>query len=159
MNVKGSSACESSGEATDGGEQQPGGSTGGGRLEVLGQASAAAEPGQGAFDDPSSGQEEVAFDARRTLDDLDGRRAAIVDGGPQLGTAVDAIGEDMVQLGEGATQGAQQRHSAMRVLDVGLMDLADKQEALCIGDDVALAALDALAGIDPTRAAAVRGRH
>src|SRR4030088_948531 len=121
MKVKGSSSCGSSGEEADAGEQQPGGSAGDGCLEVLGQASAAAEPGQGAFDDPSSGQEEEAFDAGGTLDDLDGPGAAMVDGGAQLGAAVDAIGEDVAQLWEGPAQGAQQRHGAMRVLDVGLM--------------------------------------
>src|SRR6266851_3067432 len=159
MKIKGSSSCEPSGEEADAGEQQPGGSAGDGGLEVLGEAPAASQPGKGSLDDPSSGQEEEAFDAGRALDDLDGPRAAVVDGGAQVGAAVDAVGEDMAQLGEGAAQGAQQRHSAMRILDVGLMDLADKQEALCIGNDVALAPFDALAGVDPTRTAAFRGRR
>lgn len=54
------------------GEEQPGGCAGDGRLEVLGEASAASQPGKGALDDPSPGQELEAIDARRALDALDG---------------------------------------------------------------------------------------
>ena len=62
------------------GDEEPGGCAGDGGLEVLGETATAAEPGEGALDDPSSRQELEAFDAGRTLDDLDGPRAAIGDG-------------------------------------------------------------------------------
>ena len=135
------------------GEEKPGDCGGDGGLEVLGEASASAEPGKGALDDPSAWQELEAFDARRTLDDFDRPWAAIVDGGAQLRAPVDTVGEDVAQAGEASAQRAQQRHGTVRVLDVGLMDLADQQEALGIGDDMALAAFDALAGVvaDPER--------
>src|SRR5581483_12391855 len=84
---------------------------------------------------------------------------AISNRGKQLLAAVDAIGEDMPKPGKALPQRAQQRHRAMRILDVGWMHLHRQQEALGVGDDVALAALDALAGIDPARAAAFRGWH
>src|SRR5216684_2729987 len=118
MNALGSSPCEAAGQQAQIGEKEPGCGAGNGGLEVLGETATAAQPGKGALDDPSSGQELEAFDARWPLDDLDGPRAAVVDGGEQLGAAVDAI-----------------------------------------GDDVALASLDALAGVDPTRAATFRGRR
>jgi len=140
------------------GEEKPSGCAGDGGLEVLGEASASAEPGKGALDDPSARQELEAFDARRPLDDFDRPWAAIVDGGAQLRAPVDTVGEDVAQAGEASAQRAQQRHGTVRILDVGLMDLADQQEALAIGDDMALAAFDALAGIDPTRATAFGGR-
>jgi len=139
-------------------DEKPGSGAGDGGLEVLGEATASAEPSKGALDHPAPGQELEAFDAGRPFDDLDRPRAAMVDGGAQLGPSVDAVGEDAAQLGEASAQRAQQRYGAVRVLDVGLMDLTDQQEALSIGDDMALAALDALASIDATRAATFRGR-
>ena len=62
------------------GEEKPCGCGGDGGLEVLGEASASSEPGKGALDDPSAGQELEALDARRPLDDFDRPWAAIVDG-------------------------------------------------------------------------------
>src|SRR5215207_8470535 len=80
--------------------------------------SAAAEPGETALDHPTPGQQLKAFDASRPLDDFDRPRAAIGDGILQLGAAIDAIGEDVLQLGKAAPQIAQQRHRAMRILNV-----------------------------------------
>jgi len=140
-------------------EEEPCGRACDGCLEVLGEPATSTEPGKGALDDPSPGQELEAFDAGRALDDLDGPRTAVFDGGAQLRAAVDAVGEDVVQPRTAPAQGAQQRDGAVRVLDAGLMNLADKQEALGIGDDVALAPLDAFAGVDATRAATFRGRR
>src|SRR5918995_1393319 len=97
MNLGGSSSCEAPGEEAYVSDEEPGGGAGDGCLEVLGEASAASQPSKGALDDPSSGQEEEAFDAWRPLNDLEGPGAAIVDGGAQLGAAVDAIGEDVAQ--------------------------------------------------------------
>ena len=76
--------CEASGEEAEIGEEEPGGGALDGCFEVLGEASASAEPGKGALDDPSARQELEAFDARRPLDDFDRPWAAIVDGGAQL---------------------------------------------------------------------------
>src|SRR5437870_4135136 len=45
--------CETAGEEADAGDQDPGLGAGDGRLEVLGQAAVAAEPGESAFDHPS----------------------------------------------------------------------------------------------------------
>src|SRR5215471_10880021 len=154
-----SANCEASGEETEVGEEEPGGGAGGGGLEVFGEASAAAEPSKGALDHPSSRQELEAFDAGRSLDNLDGPGAAIGDRPLQLLATIDPVGEDMVQFRENLPQRPQQRHGAMRVLDIGGMDLGSEHKALRVGDDVALAPLDALAGVDPARAAAFGGRH
>ena len=82
----------------------------------------------------------------------------MLDGRPQLGAPVDAVCEDVAQIGEATAQHAEQRHRAMWILDVGWVNLAGDHEALGVGDDVALAALDPLAGIHPTRTATFRGR-
>src|SRR5437667_11993921 len=120
MNDLRSSSCEASRQQAQIGKKEPSCGAGDRGLEVLGEAAAATKPGEGALDHPSAGQELEAFDAWRPLDDLDRPRAAIVDGGAQLGTPVDAVGEDVAQLGEASAQPAQQRHGAVRILDVGL---------------------------------------
>src|SRR5271170_3660906 len=158
MNWSRSVICEAAGEEPQVGEQDPGCRAGDGRLEVLGETPAAAEPGEGAFDHPSPGQQLEAFDASRTLDDLDRPRAAIGDRCEQLRAAIDAIGEDMAQLGEAAAQRSQQRYGTVRILDVGFMHPHGEQEAFGIGDDMALASLDALAGINPAWTTALGGR-
>src|SRR3546814_21180627 len=77
MNRMISSSCEPTREESDVGEEEPCGCCGYGGLEVLGEAPASAEPGEGAFDDPSSGQQLEAFDALWALDDFDGPRPAV----------------------------------------------------------------------------------
>ena len=91
---------EDSEDSVGSGKSKPGG-TGGGCFEVLGEASAAAEPGEAALDHPPPGQELEAFDTGRALDDLDRPGAAIGNRLLQLRAAIDAVGEDMGQLGEG----------------------------------------------------------
>lgn len=76
----------------------------------------------------------------------------------QLIATIDAIGEDMSQLGELGPQLLQQRDGPMEVLDIGLMNAHGKQQAVDIGDDVALASVDAFAGIEAAWAPAFRGR-
>src|SRR5690242_19003597 len=92
---------EPAGEQAQIGEEEPGGGAGGAGLEVFGEASAAAEPGEAALDHPSSGQQLEAFDAGRPLDDLDAPGAAIAVGALQLRASVNLIGEDLSELGEG----------------------------------------------------------
>src|SRR5205809_435414 len=115
MSVVGSSSCEAAGEQSQVGEKQPGGGTGDGCLEVLGESPTAAEPGKAALDHPSPRQELEAFDTGGALDDLDRPRAAISKRSEQLLAAVDAVGENMVQAGKSSAQRAQQRHRAVRI--------------------------------------------
>src|SRR5438105_2875680 len=68
---------EPAGEEAHVGEQHPGGGAGDGGLKVLGEAAAAAEPGEAAFDHPAPRQQLEAFDAGRALDNFDGPRTAI----------------------------------------------------------------------------------
>ena len=103
----GSDPCQASGEEAQIGEKKPGGGTGDAGFEILGQATAAAEPSQAALHHPSPGQQLEAFDAGRALDDFDRPGSAIGDGVAQLFAAIDAIGEDMGQLGEGLPQRTQ----------------------------------------------------
>src|SRR5690348_9759918 len=110
MTHEGSSHCETAGEEAQVGEPDPCCRAVNGRLEIFGQASAAAEPGEAALNDPSPGQELKAFDPGRAFDDLNRPGAAIGHGLLQLPSAIDAIGEDMSQLGKVLPQGTQQRY-------------------------------------------------
>src|SRR6266702_1905593 len=89
MGHAGSASCESAGEQSHVGEEEPCGSAGDGGFKVLGQASAAHEPGEGTLDHPAPRQQLEAFDARWALDNLDRPRAAIGDGGLQLRATID----------------------------------------------------------------------
>ncbi len=70
MNCLFSSSCDPSNENLDACYHKPCLCAGDGGLEILGEASFAAEPGKRPFDDPSSGQQHEAFGRVRALDDL-----------------------------------------------------------------------------------------
>ena len=76
-------------------DEKPGDFGSGGAFEVFGKAAASAEPGKGAFDDPTPWQELEALDAGWTLDDLDRPRPAVGERISKLWAAVDAIGKDV----------------------------------------------------------------
>lgn len=86
------------------GYQDPCGFSGRGSFEVFGEATAPAAPGKSAFDDPAARQELEAFYALRPLDNLDRPWPAVGECALKLVAAVDAIGEDMLQLGEPMAQ-------------------------------------------------------
>src|ERR1700732_1236371 len=159
MDHEGSRVCRAAGEEPQVGQEDPGSGTGDGGLEVLGEASAPTNPSQAALHHPPPRQELEAFDAGRALDDFDRPRSAIGDGVEQLFAAIDAVGKDMAQLREGSPQRAQQRNRTVRILDVGFVHAHGEQEPLGVGDDMALASLDAFAGVNPARAAAFGRRH
>jgi len=95
------------------------------------------------------GQKLEAFDAGRAFDNLDAPGATTGDGAAQLLAAVDPVGKDMGQLGEGLPQRAQQRHGAVRVLDIGRMDLGGEDKALRVGHDMRLRPLMRLPASTP----------
>src|SRR3546814_9591418 len=154
MNRMISSSCEPTREESDVGEEEPCGCCGDGGLEVLGEAPASAEQGEGCFADPSSGQQLEAFDALWALDDFDGPRPAVGEGLEQLLATIDAVGEYMAQSRQASAQRAQQRHGPVAVLHVGGVHQHGEQETLGIGDDMALAPLDPLGSVEAAWAAA-----
>ena len=64
---------------------------------------------------------------------------------------IGAVGEQLVQERKQTEQGRQQRDAAVAVLDAGGGDGAAQQQALGIDQDMALLALDQLAGIETVR--------
>ena len=127
-----------------------------GAFEVFCEASAPAEPGEGTLDDPTARQQLEAFDAVRSLDDLDRPRLAVRESFLELLTAINPVGTDMMQLGEAASQPLQQGDSPMNILNVGGMDIDGQQKAVGVGDNMPLAPVNALAGIVSSRTAGLR---
>ena len=92
-----SGPCETPGQQADVGDQHPGDRAGDGRLDVLGQAATAAEPGECAFDDPSSRENFEAFRPWGTLHHFDRPLAVCGQRSLEFVACVAAIGEQMAQ--------------------------------------------------------------
>ncbi len=116
---------------------------------VLGQSAAAVEPGDGAFDDPTPGLDDEAFDPIGSLDDLgldmgqDAGQGAAKDR-PLIG----AVGEQFPEKGKQTEQCRQQLEAAVAILNVGGGDDAVQQQALGVDQNMPLLALDQLARIE-----------
>jgi hypothetical protein len=129
-----------------------------GSFEVLGEAAASAEPGEGAFDDPAPRQKLEALDAQRSLDDPDSPWPAMGERADELIAAVNPVGKDMAQLGEPASQSLQKRYRSMAILNVGGMNVDGEQKAIGVGDDMPLAPVGTFAGIVASGAAGLGRR-
>ena len=134
----------------DYGEAEEGGDGSGVALEVAGQAAVAADPGEGALDDPAFGQDDKAMGIA-ALDDLQGPGAGLGDHLGHFWPLVSGVGEDAFDKREGSPRGAQHLARAIAVLHVGGVDRHAQQEAQRIDEDVALAAGDFLARIKALR--------
>lgn len=119
-------------------------------LEVAGQAAVAADPGEGALDDPALGQDDEAMGIA-ALDDLQTPRAGLGDNLGHLGPLIAGVGKDAFDERKGSPCSAQQLTRAVAILHVGRVDCDAQQEAQRIDQDVALAAGDLFARIEALR--------
>src|SRR5271165_2924330 len=132
----------------DGGEAQEGERLAVEAFPILGQSSAAAEPGQAAFDDPALGQDDEAFDLIRSFDDFDVEaRQNAFHRALELRPLVAGVGIELDQEREGAEQARHHERAAVAILDVSGMHDRMHQQALRVDEDVALLALDFLARV------------
>ena len=115
-------------------------------LVVARQPSVAADPGQGAFDDPSLGQHDEAV-AVAAAHDLEHPRPRSGHGGLHLAALVTGIADDAFQEREGASRLAQQGLCAVPVLDARRMNDDAEEEPERIRQNVALAACNLLARV------------
>src|SRR3954467_15553495 len=99
-----SGSCETAGEKLYAGNQEPCLGTGDGGLEVLGEAAVAPEPSEGALNHPPSRLGCEGSDTLSSCDDLDRPLAEAGDRVEQFLSPIDAVGEDVPQLGETATE-------------------------------------------------------
>lgn len=116
-------------------------------LEIAREASIAADPRQGSFDDPTFGQDDEAVQLV-ALDDLQRPGAALRDGSGRIHVLVAGIGEDALDEREEAARAwIENEPRDVAILHVGSVDDDIQQEAERIDENVPLAARDLLARI------------
>jgi hypothetical protein len=120
-------------------------------LEVAGQPAVAADPGEGALDDPALGLDDEAGRIG-ALDDLDAPAARAASCLAHARPLVSGIGKDRRDEWKAPPHRAcQDERRAVAVLDARRMDHGSQQKALVVGEDVALDPLDLLARIEADR--------
>ena len=129
------------------GEEEPCGGAGNGGLEILCEAPASAEPGEGSLSYPASRQEFEPAGGVGALDDLYGPFADFGEASIEFGTGIAAVSEYMPQPGIQGFDGFERFGCPITVLNAGMMNDRTDEVADCIRDDVALAPLDLLSGI------------
>jgi hypothetical protein len=119
---------------------------------ILGEPAAAVEPCDRAFNDPALGFDNEAFSVISAPDDLH-RQAAHRAGGAILKPrpGVGAVREQLAQERELPEQGGQQENPAVTVLNVSRGHQRVQHQPECVDQDVALLAVDQLAGIKAVR--------
>ena len=116
---------------------------------VLCQPTAAAEPPDRAFDNPSFGQNDEAFGSIGTTDDLGDEtrqdaRQPVIEHRPGIG----AVGKHLIEEGELSEHGGQEHQPTVTVLNIGGCNQSMQQQAQRIDKDMALLAFDQLACIE-----------
>ena len=119
---------------------------------VLREAAAATEPTDGSFDDPSFVHDEKALGPIGTAHDFGGEarydaRQAVVENRSGVG----AVGEQLPEERELSEHCGQEHQPAVAILNIGGGDQPVQQQTQRIDEDVALLALDQLAGVEPMR--------
>ncbi len=121
-------------------------------LPIFSQAATSIEPADGALDDPALRLDNKAFRVVATPDDLGHEVGhdmsdAVGEDPPSIG----AVREQLAQEGELSEQGGQQQHTTIAILHIGGGDQSVQHQTELIDQDVALLALDQLAGVKAMR--------
>ena len=120
-------------------------------FEILGEATTTAEPRKSPLDHPAARQKLKALGSVRTLDDFQGPRAVAFQCGAEFGSGITAVSEDMPQPRIERADRCENARRAVAILNVGFMHDEADEVALRVGDDMPLAALDLLAGVEAAR--------
>ena len=128
-----------------------------GFLPVLRQSAASSEPCEGSLNDPAHWQNLEAPGGIGPLDDLDRPVAEAAHGSLEFRPGIAAVREDVSQPGPAGPDGAQDRWRSVAILNAGRVNHEPDQQAERVGDDVPLATLDPLAGVEATNPAALGG--
>ncbi len=117
-------------------------------LPILCQSSASVEPSEGSLDDPALGQNDEFLCGIGPLDDFDIDLAAYpLETCLELRALVAAICVELDEERKQSEHRAHQQHAAITILHVGCVYKSKQQQTLGIYGDMALLALDLLAGI------------
>lgn len=116
-------------------------------FEILGEAAAAADPGERAFDDPALRKNDEAMQLA-ALDDLESPGAGSTEGGGQLRSLVAGVGKDPFDEGEQAARATvEDQGRAIAILHVGRMHDDVQEEPERVDQNMPLATLDLLARV------------
>ena len=128
------------GEANESGDGSPV------ALEIAGEATVAADPGERALDDPALGQDDKAMRIV-TLDDREPPGPGCRDRPFHFSALIAGVGEDHCDKGKAATRLAQNLAGAVAILHAGRMNDDAQEKAERVDENVALAADDLLARV------------
>lgn len=116
-------------------------------LVVATETPVAADPGQGAFDDPTFRQHDEATQVR-ALDDIDCPSTGPCHDGLHLRSLIAAVADDALDEGKPLSGLPQQRFRTVAILNIGRDNIDIQQQAERVDEDVALSAEDFLARIE-----------
>jgi hypothetical protein len=119
-------------------------------LEVPGQTAIAADPSEGALDDPAFGQHDKSMGVT-ALYDLDRARSSGGGDRGQLRPLITAISEDALNKREASSCLAQHRAGSIAILHIGRRYSHAQQQTEGINEDMPLAAGDLFARIEALR--------
>jgi hypothetical protein len=109
-------------EQADMGKEEPCGGAGNGCLEILCEAPASAEPGEGSLHHPASRQEFEPADGVGALDDLYGLFADFGEASVEFGTGIAAVGEHVPQPRIQGFDGFEHVGRPIPILNNGMMN-------------------------------------
>ena len=117
-------------------------------LPILGKPATATEPANGPLDNPAQGFNDEALGMVGTSDDFDHQvRHGVGDTMLEDRPRVSAVGEQLAEERKLSEQGGQQQDATVAILNVGGGHQCVQHQAERINQDMALLALDQLAGI------------
>ena len=114
---------------------------------VLGEATAAAEPCEGAFDDPALGQNLETDGLIGAFDDFQLPGTEGLHGGGRGFSLIAAVGEDPLDEREQPPHRLEHEQPAVAILDVGRMNHDVQREAQRVDQDMSLLSFDFLPGV------------
>ena len=119
-------------------------------LPILGEPATPTEPADGPLDNPAHGFDHETLGVVGPCDDFDrqvwhGTGDAVFEDRPGIGF----VGEQLLKERELSEQAGQQQDPAVAILNVSGGHPRVQHQAECINQDMALLALDQLAGIEP----------
>jgi hypothetical protein len=115
---------------------------------IFGEATTSIEPANGTLDNPALRLDDKTFDVIASPDDLSHEVGHYI--GDPVGedrTGIGAVGKQLAQEGELSEQRGQQEDATVAVLDIGGCHQRVQHQAQRVDQDMALLALDQLAGI------------
>ena len=109
--------------------------------------SALHDPGEGSLNDPAPFDDNEAFGPRHSPDDFQ-RQVGFVLGPIHQFSGIATVGKDPLDEGVEAARAQQQALGAIPVLHVGAMHFHPQETPVGVGQDVPLAAVDFLRGVE-----------